>query len=269
MAETMVSVLLPTYNRQSLLHMAVESVLGQTYPHFELIIVDDGSTDNTEEYVRSLTDERIRYYKLEENGGQAKARNYGIELARYDYIAFEDSDDRWLSDKLAIQMKAMEATSSEVGFSYHNMRYYIGNIGLDPFTDIPSEKKSGNIYERLLYDNMVACPTILAKKECLLAVGGFDTSMKSLEDYDLVLKMAKKYQALFIEEILIEVTQSENGVSAQSLNYLMASCQLLRKYKTDYLKTGMLNRRIEKIYSDAKKLGMEQQFLKLIELSLK
>ena len=95
-----VSIILPTYNRANQIGKAIESVLAQTYEDFELIVVDDGSTDETEKVVTSYKDCRIRYHRMPENGGQSRARNCGMKLARYDYLAFEDSDDLWRPGKL-------------------------------------------------------------------------------------------------------------------------------------------------------------------------
>ena len=117
MLKEMVSVVLPTYNRAYILDRAVKSVLMQTYPYFELIIVDDGSTDQTQELVAGYQDERIIYLKMQENRGQARARNCGIGHARYDYIAFQDSDDIWNPEKLSKQVDAMLSAPPEVGFT--------------------------------------------------------------------------------------------------------------------------------------------------------
>ena len=271
MSKSMVSIVLPTYNRAHILEMAIESVLCQTYPYFELIIVDDGSTDNTESVVLNYQDSRIRYYKLKENGGQAAARNFGIEHASYDYIAFEDSDDIWHEDKLAIQMECLINAAPEVGFVYHKIRYDMGNqrVAILPSEEIANEKKSGNIYSQLLWDNLVDCPSILAKKECVMQIEGFDSEMTALEDYDFALKMAKTYHALFIDKVLLESTYSTSGVSGNAVNYLMASCYLLQKYKEDYLRTNTLNHRIEIILRDAERIGMKEQFVKLLELRLR
>lgn len=270
MAETMVSIILPTYNRIKLLGMAIESILKQTYPYFELIIVDDGSTDGTEGFVSGIRDDRIRYHKLEKNSGQSKARNYGIAQARHDYIAFEDSDDFWHVNKLAVQMEHLQKAAPEVGFCYHKARHNIDSrhYVIMPDEKIAAEKKSGDIYAQLLNDNLVDCPTILAKKECILQAGGFDETMKALEDYDLALKMAKHFHALFINQTLLEVTYSESGVSGSPTNYLIASCYLLQKYKADYLKTNTLNHRIEIILRDSEAIGMKEHFIRLLEISL-
>ena len=150
--------------------------------------------------VLNYQDSRIRYYKLKENGGQAAARNFGIEHASYDYIAFEDSDDIWHEDKLAIQMECLMNAAPEVGFVYHKIRYDMGNqkVAILPSEEIANEKKSGN-----------------------------------------------------------------------AVNYLMASCYLLQKYKEDYLRTNTLNHRMEIILRDAERIGMKEQFVKLLELRLR
>ena len=138
-----VSIILPTYNRANQIGKAIESVLAQTYEDFELIVVDDGSTD----------------------GGQSRARNCGMKLARYDYLAFEDSDDLWRPGKLKAQMEAMRNAGTNVGMVYHKFRYGLGaGRGMVlPDEKIPYEKKSGDIYAQLLWDNLVGIPTMLLK----------------------------------------------------------------------------------------------------------
>lgn len=124
-SEIPVSIVLPTYNRAGKVGKAVESVLAQTYPYFELIVVDDGFTDDTEQIIRSYHDDRIVYYKMQQNGGQSKARNCGMQMAQYDYIAFEDSDDLWRARKLEKQMKQI-LSDKNAGFCYHKLRYDMG-----------------------------------------------------------------------------------------------------------------------------------------------
>lgn len=113
-----VSVILPTYNRAHLLERAIQSVLDQTYPDFEIIVVDDASIDNTVNIIKGIINERIRYIRHEKNKGAAAARNTGIKLAKGKYIAFQDSDDEWLRDKLEKQIKIFETVSPEVGVVY-------------------------------------------------------------------------------------------------------------------------------------------------------
>ena len=101
----MVSVIIPTYNRGSLIGRAIVSVLNQTYKDIEVLVIDDASTDYTETVVDSIKDERLHYYKLEKNGGACRARNVGISKAQGEYIAFLDSDDEWMSNKIELQYK--------------------------------------------------------------------------------------------------------------------------------------------------------------------
>lgn len=267
---TPVSVIIPTYNRAYILSNAIDSVLAQTYPHFELLIVDDGSTDNTEELVRGYSDERIKWLPLPENGGVARARNFGVLHSSHDLIAFNDSDDRWHEDKLEKQVAAMESHPG-VAFSYHCIRYKIDERSsfIIPDKKVPLSKKSGKIFEQLLWDNLVGMPTLMVKKEAWNEVGGLDDSLKALEDYDLALRLARDYEALFLDEILLESTMSPGSVSVNAKNYLTASCLLINKYKSDYLATNTLSHRMEIILKDAEKSGLLEPIGALLEAILR
>lgn len=267
MEKEYVSIVLPTYNREKKLGKAIESVLKQSYSYFELLVIDDGSTDGTEQVVNSYKDERLQYHKLLQNGGQSKARNYGMQLAKYDYIAFEDSDDLWHPKKLERQMQAMAAAGEKAGFCYHKLKYDMGKgrYFIMPDEKIIPEKKSGDIYAQLLWDNLIGMPTLLMKRECLEAIGYMDEQMNCLEDYDFALRLAKKYQAVFVDEVLLDAEFSTTGVSGNSYQYLIASCILIQKYKKDYLATETLNHRIEIILRDAAELGLKEQIIQLLE----
>lgn len=121
-----VSVILPTYNRSKTLDRAIRSVLSQTYKDFELIVVDDGSTDNTEALIKNiiLLDKRVKYLKLQTNSDVCKARNTGILASSGKYIAFQDSDDEWLPEKLMKQVEIIKTQPEDVGMVYCFM-YYI------------------------------------------------------------------------------------------------------------------------------------------------
>ena len=168
-----VSIILPTYNRGNIIHKAIVSVLRQSYTNFELLIIDDGSTDQTEQVVGSYNDKRISYYRMLENGGQSKARNCGMQIAKYDYFAFEDSDDLWRPEKLEAQMNVIKNAASDVGMVYHKFRYDLGEGRSMTLPDqkIPLENKSGDIYRQLLWDNLVEMPTILIKKRMCRSCG--------------------------------------------------------------------------------------------------
>jgi glycosyltransferase involved in cell wall biosynthesis len=122
-----VSVIIPTYNRAHLIGRAIQSVLKQTYQDFEVIVVDDGSIDNTEEVVKKIQENRVYYYKHDKNKGGSAARNTGISLAKGEYIAFQDSDDEWLPEKLEKQIGVFNNQTKNVGVVYTGFYRIEGN----------------------------------------------------------------------------------------------------------------------------------------------
>ncbi len=212
-----VSIVMPTYNRGENLLQTIPKILNQTYENFELIVVDDGSTDNTSEVMGVFSDERIKYIKLEENGGQSKARNMGIENATYNFIAFADSDDFWAEKKLEVQMSRF-LKESESGFCYCAYTYHDENEKelTVPRKNIARVRKEGYIYPELLRRNMVGTPSLIVKKECIAAVGGFNEEIDCLEDWEFVLRLARSYQASFCPEELFDVFEKTDRVSKKT-----------------------------------------------------
>ena len=160
-----VSVIIPSYNRANLIERSVRSVLNQTYKNIEVIVIDDGSKDNTEEIVKAINDERLRYYK-QENGGAAKARNNGVSLATGEYIAFHDSDDVWREDKLMKQMSFLKENPI-YGMVYCNFMFHKmdGSSNIIPRDINVIGELDGDIFFTLLINNTVGAPTMLMKKE--------------------------------------------------------------------------------------------------------
>ncbi len=193
-----ISVIIPTYNRAALLIEAVESVLAQTWSDFELIVVDDGSTDDTPQCLKKYSDRLI--YLRQENRGVSAARNYGIANARGEWLAFLDSDDLWLPRKLAAQ----------VDFFRHNPTALICQTEeiwrRDDRRVNPKkihQKHSGWIYERCLPLCIVSPSAVMMRRSLLDAVGLFDETLPACEDYDLWLRIGKDYPIYLIDEPLI------------------------------------------------------------------
>ena len=159
-----ISVVIPTYNRAELLLRSIKSIQNQTYMNWELIVVDDGSTDGTEQIISNLDDSRIRYMRNEENIGAAASRNRGVSLAKNDYIAFQDSDDVWRCDKLQRQMEYL-CENKEFDMVYCSfLKHY--NDGRE--TVVPNKQvgaREGNMHTTLLINNVIGTPTILMKKD--------------------------------------------------------------------------------------------------------
>lgn len=230
-----VSVIIPTYNRAHLVGRAIQSVLNQTYQDFEIIVIDDGSTDNTEDIIREFqkTDKRIKYIKHEKNKGGSAARNTGIKAARGEYIAFQDSDDEWLPEKLEKQMRVFENAHPEVGVVYTGFL----RIENDKENYIPSSwviKKEGNIHNELLKGNFVTTQSIVARKECFEKAGIFDESLPRLQDWELVIRLSKCYNFKCIDEPLLTSPFTPDSISANNDALIKAAELILAKHFKDF-----------------------------------
>jgi glycosyltransferase involved in cell wall biosynthesis len=190
-----VSVIITTYNRRHFLKDAIESVLGQTRQADEVIVVDDGSTDGSEETVADLP---IRYVR-KENGGVSSARNFGIALARGDYLAFLDVDDLWKKNKLAVQMAAMNLADSAVSYTDET---WIRN-GHHLNQGKRHRKYSGFVYERCLPLCIISPSSVVIRRDVFDAVGLFDENLPVCEDYDMWLRICCRFPVLFVAECLI------------------------------------------------------------------
>lgn len=226
----LVSVVIPTYNRAGSIIKAVESVLNQTYQNIEIIVVDDNSSDNTEELIKLLGNDKIRYIKNEMNLGPSGARNKGIQHAKGEYIAFQDSDDEWLPSKLEQQLQLFQ--QEDYGLVYCAYRYLKGSLNYK----YPSEKYSleeleGNIFESMFEMNKISTQTMIIKKEVLKQVGGFEETLRCLEDWELALRICYKYKIGFVNEMLVNVNYSKNSVNYNYRNALDAYIYMVKKNK--------------------------------------
>ncbi len=240
MSNPKVSVVLPTYNRAQYLDRAISSVLNQSYSDFELIIVDDASTDDTEKVVRSFKDDRIRYIRNTKNLGGAEARNIGISMSKGKFIAFQDSDDYWLPDKLEIQMKAFEEAEPDVAVVYTAFKKKTGNREIIiPPPEV--KKKEGYIYKELLYHvNFIGTPTAVVRKKVLQEIGGFDKRFPRLQDWDLFLRIAKKYKFKFINKPLLEAYHVPGSISTDVDSLIKALRLLIGKHYEEIIKDRKL-----------------------------
>ncbi len=259
--EIRVSVIIPTYNRIKTLPKAIESVLDQTYGALELIVVDDGSDDGTDEYINSLSDERILYIKGEHRGAGA-ARNTGVQNSKSDLIAFCDSDCEWHPDKLEKQMKLWkEYPESALVYCRFRSIDADGNEKIVvPVDDIPEIECSGNpLYQHLLVHNLVSTQTMLLKKDVFFKVGGFDESLPALEDYDLVLRIAEHYDIRCCHKILVEDYVSEGSLSSNVAGYFTVRCMLIARYVTELRKFGTFDTIVNYVLERAAKFGIQNQ----------
>lgn len=221
-----VSIIIPTYNRARLIGRAIQSVLDQTYQDFELIVVDDGSTDNTGKVIKIFTDPRIKYVRHEQNKGGSVARNMGIKVARGEFIAFLDSDDEWLPKKLEKQINCFTKCSDSVGAVYCML--YMQNDSLESGRRVRlSDVRRGNVYNSLL-NGWFPAPTsaVMLRVRVFEKTGIFDENLPSFQDYDLWVRVAQHYEFEFVDEPLgIWHVHSDSQVT-MDLESRMKGCEL-------------------------------------------
>lgn len=224
-----VSVIIPTYNRSELLKKAVKSLKKQSHQNFEIIIIDDFSTDDTAQVVKEMDDERIVYLKHDINKGGSEARNTGIRQATGSFIGFLDSDDQWLPDKLEKQLKQFEG-KPDVGVIYTGVQ--VVNENNQPTRKIVPEYK-GEILSKLFESNCIdTTSSVLVKKEVLERVQGFDASLPSCQDWDLYIRLAQVTKFDFVKEsMVLFYHHSGERITTNKKSVLKGHLSIFEKYK--------------------------------------
>lgn len=226
-----VSVIIPTYNRAHPVGRAIESVLNQTYQDFELIVVDDGSTDNTEEIIKEfqLKDNRIIYLKHDENKGGSAARNTGIKASKGEYIAFLDSDDEWLPEKLEIEIRILNDDRNLIicstGYTFINEK----NGVIIGSSKVQEERISQKI---VLRGQCITTNDFIADKEKVIKVGGFDEKLSARQDWDFwirIISLGMGYQDSL--NLVNKYTLRNDQISSGIANKLNGTEALLKKHK--------------------------------------
>jgi glycosyltransferase involved in cell wall biosynthesis len=211
-----VSVIIPAYNSAQFIVETLESVFAQTYNDYEIIIVDDGSTDNIKEILQNYMS-KIRYiYKV--NGGPASARNVGIKNADGEYIAFLDSDDLWLPEKLKEQMECFQ-NNPDIGLVYcDNIRFNENSIYQKK--DNIYQPTNGYIFFKLLEGNFITNSTVIVKKKCLEEVDYFDEDINliSSEDYDMWLRISRVFNVGYVKKPLVKYRVRGKGLARSNID---------------------------------------------------
>lgn len=236
----LVSVVLPTYKRPQLIAQAVKSVQQQTYEHWELIIVDDNGADTeyakeTQAIVSSIaTSHSIHYVQQPINKGACAARNKGIEQAQGKYIAFLDDDDSWEPEKIEKQVLALEKNQADVCYcdmylTYQEQsRYFAHRI-------------CQNTYDTLLNRGFGICTSaLLVSKQALNSINGFDNELPSMQDYDLLIRLAEKHSVVEIPEPLLTYARADDGITMNLAHKIRGHQAILKKYKSVYLARGLV-----------------------------
>lgn len=232
---------MPTYNRAATLGRAVDSVLGQSFRDFELIVVDDGSRDATAE-VMAAYGPPVVYHRLNKNGGGNAARNRGVLAAMGEIVCFLDSDDEYLPHKLR--------TIADY-FTHHpeidavvDSYMVAGDPPVSRRNPVLSDSAAlrSAVFNRKLWK---ATPAISARRAALLAVGGFDETVRRRQDMDLILRLTKRVRCASIDQVLWHKHTNQDAISATQTTFLPATMELCRRHP-DYLTNGSQRQGVER-----------------------
>ena len=194
-----VSVIVPAFNKVGLTVKTVESILNQDYKNIEVIVVDDGSTDNTRTKLQLFGD-KIRYY-YKDNGGACSARNFGILKASGDYIALIDCDDIYYPEKISKSVDMLEL-NPDIGLVHTGVKLIDNHDNIVGYHSFPVNQVEGWIAQRLILQNLVSNPTVVIRRECFDKVGLFDESVFIPADWDMWLRLSEEFKFGYIEEPL-------------------------------------------------------------------
>lgn len=232
MTTPIISIIMPVYNGERHVAQAIESALTQTHSDIELLIVNDGSTDNSRNVIHSyLTDPRIRYFE-QNNQGVASARNVALAEAKGKYVGFLDQDDVWLSDKLAKQVNFFEKNQDVT--LVHARQEYIDEIGrpLDTsFTNI--EPINGLCFPILFEKNRIAVLTVLVKTDALRSIGGFNKKSSRADDYEAWMKIAWDHQIGFLDDIVAKYRVHSKNQSHDCFKMTLADLSAIQAVLND------------------------------------
>ena len=223
---SLVSIIMPAYNAEKTIRESIQSVLEQAYQEWELLVVNDGSVDETENIVKSYSDTRIKLIN-QKNGGVSNARNNALKQAKGEYLSFLDSDDLWIKTKLDLQVKYLEKNNLKFVYS---KSYSFTNNSDDikeafKFVSLGFEDKE----EILIYD-FIPILTVLFHRTILEDVGFFDESLQGTEDWDMWIRILQKYEAGFVKEYLTKYRIIDTGLSKNFSKHFIQEEKVFQKY---------------------------------------
>ena len=230
-----VSIVVPTFNRGYCIGSCLESALAQTYGEFELIVVDDASSDDTAVRVKSLKDSRVRYLRHDVNRGGAAARNTGIHASTGEFVAFLDSDDVWHPEKVEEQVAALRQLGPAWGLSYTWMSS-VDSSGAE--VSRTGSTFEGNCSKRILLSNFIASfSNVVVRRSVLLQCGQLDEGFKSCQDWDLYIRVGKQSNFHCLKKCVVSYRHTGTDIYRISTNHsavMQGHRRILKKYAADY-----------------------------------
>jgi glycosyltransferase involved in cell wall biosynthesis len=243
-----ISVIIPSFNTGQYITYAIDTVLNQSFKDYEIIVINDGSTDDTHKILLPYVESRkIRYY-YQKNAGLSSARNAGIRRSRGNFIALLDADDAWESDKLHLQYNLINS-SPHIGMVFTDFNTFSGHTILTRDKNAVKFTHHTPVPFQELFDNLnfIYPSTTLTRKAGFDECGYFDTQLKAVEDYDMWLRISKKYEIIGIQQSLTNIRLHESNMSLNVKNMLYNEISVITKYK-GAVSTYVFRKRKSKIY---------------------
>lgn len=229
-----ISVIIPAYNRLNTLSYCLRSVLDQTYPPLEIIVIDDASSDSLAPLLKDFSDHRIKLISLQEHKGAQYARNFGIQLARGSWIAFLDSDDEWVLNKLEHQVCALKQSNKFIcctdGFLKQQNTISQLNL-LDGATE--------PIFSQLLEKSFLMYQGLLVHQNCLKAIGGLDTNVPAYQEWDTMISLSERFDIHLLNEPLFIYHKHEGpSITKDLLKRVQGYAYVVEKHRSNILEYG-------------------------------
>jgi len=232
-----VSVILPTHNRAHLLGRGIQSILGQSFTDLELLVVDDASSDGTLDVVKAFRDERVRYIKLASNVGGGAARNAGVSQARAPVIAFQDSDDIWLPQKLERCMERLEREPGLIGV-FSAFWQIEGRSAVYRPAGVPEQ---ASMAVGILRENFIDTPTSVIRRTVFEQAGGFDPGLPRYQDWELFIRLLRRGAMAYINEPLVLSFVTPGSISTDSRAHGVAMGRIYEKHASEIVQDENLN----------------------------
>jgi len=233
----LVSILVPSYNHSSFVEDTIKSILAQTYENVELIVIDDGSTDNSADIIERLATDAKFTYICQHNHGVAATLNQALSLATGKYISLCASDDIYFSDKIATQVQYLEQYP-EYGMCYGKVLCF--NESIDHTWEYPTSNKKDWVYDDLLHGCFIPAPSTFIRRDVIEEVGGFDETLW-IEDWDLWLRISLKYPIGYQDKFFTYYRQHENNLSTQAFKMYIGEKATLNKHVNHHKHRALLN----------------------------
>lgn len=256
---TLVSIIMPTYNRGYIIKDAIESVRNQTYDNWELIIVDDGSTDATGDVVDIIEDDRIHYYFLSHNKGANYARNLAMSYAKGQYFCFLDTDNTW--DKHFLENRIFEIQERDLDIVFGRVELVAEDILIFPSKTTKELQEQSNCMRLMFQESLMDTNTVCMKRKCYDMLGGFDENIERFQDWEYFFRIISnvEYKCGFIDNVMVKGVIQPNSIG-RTKSYWSARYYLFKKYKSVYKESGALIDVLLHIFSVASIVEMSAEY---------